>query len=86
MGGWNGKDVEKVIKKIEADKITKQVKEMSITMIEGGYHAIKKDEDTYTVLISDMEVFLKAVNVIEKEVKNVNTNMMPGGIQGTYFQ
>ena len=55
-------------------------------MIEGGYRAIKKDEDTYTVLISDMEVFLKAVNVIEKEVKNVNTNMMPGGIQGTYFQ
>ena len=59
---------------------------MSIAMIKGGYHAIEKDEDTYTVVISDMEVFLKAVNKIEEKAKNLNKNMMPEGVQGTYFQ
>ena len=33
-----------------------------------------------------MEVFLKAVNEIEEKVKDVNKNMMPEGVQGTYFQ
>jgi len=87
MGGWGKKNMVDVIKMIEAeDKITNQVKEMSIAMINGGYHAIEKNEDTYTVVISDMEVFLKAVNVIEEKVKNINKNMMPEGIQKTYFQ
>ena len=87
MGGWGEKNMVDVIKMIEAeDKITNQVKEMSIAMIKGGYHAIKKDEDTYTVVISDMEVFLDAVYEIEEKVKSVNKNMMPEGVQGTYFQ
>jgi len=86
MGGWNSAFIKDVIKEIEEDKITNQVKEMSIAMIKGGYHAIEKDEDTYTVVISDMEVFLKAVNKIEEKAKNLNKNMMPEGVQGTYFQ
>ena len=87
MGGWEENIIDDIIDRIgSAEKVTEQVKEMSIAMIKGGYHAIEKNEDTYTVVISDMEVFLKAVNLIEKEVKNINKNMMPEGIQKTYFQ
>lgn len=89
MGGWESEDVKVIIGRIENIKdknITEQMKEMSIGMIKGGYHAIKRDEDTYKVVISDMEVFLRAAAIIDQEVGNYKKNIMPNGVLETFFR
>jgi len=85
MGEWDDAFTKDVIELIEKGYSTDQEKEMCIAMIKGGYHAIEKVEDTYTVVIS-MEEFLEAVRLIEEKVGDVNRNVMPKGIRGTYFQ
>lgn len=86
MGEWDDAFTKDVIELIEKEEYsTEQEKEMCIAMIKGGYHAIEKVEDTYTVVIS-MEEFLEAVRLIEEKTGNVNKNVMPEGIRTTYFQ
>jgi len=86
MGEWDDAFTKDVIELIENDEYsTDQEKEMCFVMIKGGYHAIEKVGDKYEVVIA-MDEFLEAVRLIEEKTSDVDDNVMPKGVRGTYFK